>query len=148
MSEADRNLDLYKTPSAEILQHRREFYGMSRRYDDQSGPWLSQVQRQLNRCQFPELLSREYLLIDRFVCELNSNARGFVQSVDSWTLAQLEQYFVDQNIVSDHRVNVSISIDSTIEDENQEQSSSSAASPSSLLSVDTTECEFVSYSED
>lgn len=124
--------NLYKTPSDEILRHRKELYNLWRRIDDQTATWLNRVQRQIDRCDFPPLISREFLLIDRFVCDLNANAREFIQSVDTWTLDQLNEYFADQNIVTDRRVNVTISIDTTFDQKNQQTPS--------------VECEFVSYS--
>lgn len=103
----------YKPPPDRILRHRKQFYSLWRRCDDESASWLKRIQNQIDRCEFPPLISCEYLLIDKFICELNTNAREFIQSVDTWTLAQLHEYFIAQNIVADHRVNVNISIDSS-----------------------------------
>lgn len=140
------NFRLYKTPSEEILRHRKEFYSLSRQSDDQTASWLTRIQSQIIRCEFPPLISREYLLIDRFICDLNANAREFIQSVDTWTLQQLNKYFVDQNIVNDHRVNVTISIDSIIDQQSQQKpTSSSSSSLSSTINV--MGCEFVSAAE-
>lgn len=140
MDNIDCHLNLYQTPSLEILQYRKDFYGLLRRSDEQSAAWLKLVKNQMNRCEFPMLISRDYLLIDRFICNLNSNAREFVQSVDTWTLQKLNEYFVDQDIVTANRVNVTISIDAAID----EQEVSSLSSVSSLRIV--TPCEFVSIS--
>ena len=66
------------------------------------------------------MIIREFLLIDRFVCEFNSNAREFVQSVDTWTLEQLKEYFFEEEIVHNQQVNVNITIDDTMDYPNQQ----------------------------
>lgn len=141
MTEIKLQLDLrfYKTPSDEIIRYRKEFYGLWRRCDDETATWLNRVQSLINHCEFPPVLSREYLLIDRFVCELNPNAREFIQSVSTWTLEQLKEYFFDQKIVPNNRVNVNISIDETIEHPNQQLPSALSSSAFAL------DCEFVSF---
>lgn len=48
-------------------------------------------------------MSCEYLLMDRFVCELSEEERKFIQSVDTWTLKQLKEYFLHQQVnIEDH----------------------------------------------
>lgn len=91
------DLNLYKTPSTEILQHRKEFYGLWKRCDDKTVSLFNRVQCQMDRCDFPPLISREYLLIDKFVCELNHDAREFICSVGTWTLMELNEYFFKRN---------------------------------------------------
>lgn len=91
------NLGLYKTPSNEIVRHRRAFYGLWKRCDDQTGTWLDRVQNQIRLCEFPPILSPEYLLIDKFVCELGDDERTLIQSIDTWTLMDLTD-FADQQI--------------------------------------------------
>lgn len=90
MAEIDFNL--YKTPSDEILWYRKELYDLWRRTDDETTTWLHRIQSQFNRCDFPLLISREYMLIDRFVCGLNDNEKDFMRSVSTWTLMELTKY--------------------------------------------------------
>lgn len=96
METTDLYVNLYKAPSNDILRHRREFYGLWKRCDDQTGTWLNRVQSHIDCCEFPPVLSLEYILIDKFVCELGDDEREFVQSVDIWTLEQLKEYFQHQ----------------------------------------------------
>lgn len=93
------HLDLYETPSNEILRHRRGFYDLWKRCDDQTAAWLDRVQSQISLCEFPPLISREYLLIDKFLCELDDDERAFIQSVDTWTLIKLKD-FVERQMPS------------------------------------------------
>lgn len=116
----DFRLSFYQTPTDDLIRNRREFYGLCRESDVETGTWLNQVQTLIDRCEFPSILSREYLLIDKFVCELNANAREFIQSEGNWTLAKLKEYFFDQEFVSNGRVNVNITIDETFEHPSQQ----------------------------
>lgn len=114
-TKIDCDLSLYTAPTDDIIRQRREFYSLWRRCDDETGTWLNRIESLINCCEFPPILSWEYLLIDKFVCELNPNAREFIQSDDTWTLAKLKEYFFDQKVVSNNRVNVNIEIDETVE---------------------------------
>lgn len=105
MAELDLNLSFYKTPSDEILRHRRAFYVLWKRCDDHPTTWLNRVQSQINRCEFPPLMSHEFLLVDKFACEVDDEYREFIQSVDTWTLDQLMEYFSHQKVDGADRVN-------------------------------------------
>lgn len=130
MNEIDFDSNLYKTPSNEIIRHRREFYGLWRRCDDEAETWLNRAQTLINRCAFPAVISREYLLIDRFICELNPNARDFFQTVDTWTLEQLKEYFFDKKNGPNNRVNVNISVEEAIVESKSENPNQQIPSPS------------------
>lgn len=97
MAQIGVDLGLYKLPSNEILRHRKAYYDLCKRHDDETETWLNRIQSQINRCEFPSVMSREYLLIDKFVCELDKDQRNFIQSVDTWTLEQLKEYFIYAN---------------------------------------------------
>lgn len=107
MAENDFNWNLYKTPSDKILRQRKEFYGLWRRADDQTTKWLNRIQCQFNRCDFPPLISREYLLIDQFMCELNDDEKAFIGTVKSWTLAELIENFLHRKQVNNRPMNAS-----------------------------------------
>lgn len=119
MSKLELSADTYKTPSTDVMRHRREFYSLWKRCDDQIVTWLDRVQNQIDRCEFPSVLSRKYLLLDKFVCELDDNERAFVQSVDIWTLENLKGYFNVSKENTGHRVNentaTSKSVDQNLE---------------------------------
>lgn len=134
MARIDCNLNLYKTPSNEVLRKRKEFYGLWKKNVDQTTEWLNQVQSQINRCEFPTLISREYLLIDKCLCELDDSEREFIQSVNTWTLTELNEYFV-------HRKKET---DSTTADTNNQVNETVHLNP---LPVAVVKCEFVSNSQ-
>lgn len=94
MAELIYDMDLYKIPSDTVIKHRRAFYSLWRRSDDRTMTWLNRVRNSIRRCEFPKLV--EYLLIDRFVCELNRIERDSIRaatSANTWSLGQIIQYF-------------------------------------------------------
>lgn len=97
MADIDFNGNLYKTPSDEILRQRKAFYGLFGRPDDHARRWLNRIQCQFNRCDFPPMISREYLLIDKFVCGLNSVETELMRNISTWTLLELTEYFKNAN---------------------------------------------------
>lgn len=96
MAIIDSDMNLYKTPSNEILQHRKEFYGLWKRCDDKPALWLKRVRSQIERCDFPPMISREFLLIDKFVCELNDDEREFIRKENTWTVGELTEHFANR----------------------------------------------------
>lgn len=87
------DLNLYKIPSDAIIQNRQIFYALLREHGESTKAWLKRVQFCINRCEFPEFI--EYLLIDKFICELNRNENEYFRMAHSWTLKQLNKYFMD-----------------------------------------------------
>lgn len=142
MAEIDYNLDLYKTPSAKILRERKEFYGLWRRCDYQIPEWLNRVQSHFNRCEFPALISLEYLLIDKFVCELDHNEKECIQSEDTWTLTKLNEFFVHRKMTTETDIaDKNINVNQTF-DQNPEISSSVALLKCEFVS-ETQNCKFI-----
>lgn len=91
MVQSINDLQLYKIPSDAVINHRKEFYGLVRKKGDQTKTWLNQIQKQIKRCKFSK--SFEYLLIDKFVCELNRDEKNSMRTAaDTWSQNQLNQY--------------------------------------------------------
>lgn len=101
MSTDIYDLDFYKIPSNTIIQNRKEFYGLRRESGEQIKSWLNRVRSYINRCEFPIFV--EYLLIDKFVCELNSDEKRFIcTALDIWTVKRLNKYLRDQTGETEH----------------------------------------------
>lgn len=97
MIEPIDELDLYKIPLDEVIKHRKEFYHLWRRSDDQTKIWLNRVENHVKNCEFPKLI--EYLLIDRFVCELDDVEKQHLRMVNNnWSIKRLNEYFDNQNV--------------------------------------------------
>lgn len=98
MVDAHSLLDVYKIPSNEIIEKRREFYGSLNRIDKQTSAWLKQVQQYLCRFDYPPVIM-EFLLFDRFICGLNATELRSIESVsESWTFKQLWNHYFDGNL--------------------------------------------------
>lgn len=135
MADIDCNLNLYQAPSIEILRHRREFYGLLQGSEEQTTTWLNRIQSQIDRCEFPSFMSREYLLIDKFVCALNDDEREFIRSVSTWTLMELNEYLANKEMRLNNEVEANSTTDIAIEQ-----------NPAIPMALITLKCEFVSNS--
>lgn len=106
MAEINYNFDLYEIPSDAVLQNRKIFYGLQRQAGEQTKTWLNRVEKRIYRCEFPEFIA--YLLIDKFIGELDSTERRFIRdTAGTWTLGQMCEYLnsqiVDPGVNSVHR---------------------------------------------
>lgn len=98
MVHSSNALNLYKVPLHGILKNRRSFYGLRKECGESINRWLKRVQLCIGYCEFPAIII-EFLLIDRFTCELNANELKAIQGVDTLTLKELiEHYFEGQSI--------------------------------------------------
>lgn len=92
------SLDLYELPLNEILQNHRTFYGLRRERGEPVNQWLKRIQNCIGRCEFSATIT-EFLLIDQFLCGLNTSELNSIQSVSqSWTLKQLVEHILSENI--------------------------------------------------
>lgn len=90
---------VYKTPSNEILRNRRAFYGLQRKAQEPVEKWLNRIRSSIRCCEFPTII--EFLLMDRFVCGLNSDELRTLRRVHSWTVKRLEEMYSNQTISND-----------------------------------------------
>lgn len=97
MANSVNNLNSYKIPTVEILQNRREFYGLQRKYDDNTTTWLKRIENCIRCCEFPAFV--EYLLIDRFVCGLNANELKSIGNAVYDSVNQIENIALNMDIV-------------------------------------------------
>lgn len=84
---ADKICDrkLYKIPSDKILDKRRGFYGLKRKRGETIEKWLNRVFSHIDDCDFPK--SVEYILTDKFICELNTEERGLIRKAGiDWSM--------------------------------------------------------------
>lgn len=90
------NLDTFKIPLNGILENRREFYNLRRNSSDSMAMWLKRVEHCIDRCEFATIFIK-FLLIDRFICELNSVELKTIENADNLTLNQVLEQFSDKN---------------------------------------------------
>lgn len=165
MVEVNSNFYLYKVPSIAILENRKQFYALKRETDERTETWLKRIQWHIKRCAFPKII--EFLLIDKFMCELNFNEMDFMRHMEAWTLNQLLEYFADdkivdgqwmndanimvnQNIVASRRKPTELfemdplSLNPTIDIDWPEPNQSETDEINEMLIIDSMECEVVS----
>lgn len=76
---------LYKIPTNEIPDNRRKLFGLKREIDESTKTWLNRVCSQMDLCDFPK--SIEYILTDKFMCELSNDERALIRGTDTnWSL--------------------------------------------------------------
>lgn len=97
MSKISKNL-LYKIASDRIRQNRQTFYDLNRERDEDIKTWFDRIQSIVRCCKFARC--RQFLIIDKFICELDTDEIERIKRAltDSWTLQQLNKYFVDENL--------------------------------------------------
>lgn len=84
---ADKVCDrkLYRIPSDKILDKRRGFYGLKRKNGETIEKWLNRVFSHIDDCDFSE--SVEYILTDKFICQLNIEEREFIRKAGpNWSM--------------------------------------------------------------
>lgn len=146
MAENDCASILYKTPTTEIIGHRKEFYNLWKRCDNQTATWFNQVQSQIDRCEFPSVMSREYLLIDKFVCELDDNERKFIQCVNDWTFNRLKKFLKNLKAKMSHQANGNVPGNKSVNCNSKIPLTTTTSSSSSSLLV-AVRCEPVSKTQ-
>lgn len=92
----------YIIPTEKIRQNRQIFYELHRGWDEDIKLWFNRIQRFARHCKFTR--RRQFLIIDRFICELKTDEIERISHVitDSWTLQELNKYFVDEQIQRKH----------------------------------------------
>lgn len=79
---------LYEIPSSTIIDHRIEFYAMHKESTEALERWLYRVRRSADYCQFGTL--RDFLLMDKFVCELNNDDIQILRNTGTWSFNELD----------------------------------------------------------
>lgn len=109
MAEIDCNSYLlYKSPSNAIIANRKAFYGLKRRNGECIQTWFERVRSHINHCKFPKIM--EFLLIDKFMCGLNSDEMESIRCVDIWSFRKLREYLRDEAFI-DGQTNTNVNIE-------------------------------------
>lgn len=112
MADVFNSFDVYRVPSNRILQYRRKFHGLQRKSGETTNTWFHRLHACFVRCEFPKLF--EFLLIDKFVCELKINELDFYRVADHWTVKLLNDCVSGQEIPTG-QMNAVLVVDKLIE---------------------------------
>lgn len=96
MVEAFYNWELYKIPSVEILSNRKIFYKLKRKKEESCGKWLHRIRHHIDCCEFSQFT--EFLLVDKFFCELNTDEIKSMQTARNWSFQNLCEHFKVENV--------------------------------------------------
>lgn len=89
-------MDTYRIPSEETRKNRKLFYNLHRERDESIKSWLDRVQSRSNYCDFMKFTN--FLVIDKFTCELKYNEKRLIENSNTWSLEQLKKYLFNQKI--------------------------------------------------
>lgn len=74
----------YQIPSNNILENRRQFYDLTKNAETRE-EWFERIFCRINDCGFPR--GKEYILTDRFICELNTQELDQICQEDlNWSI--------------------------------------------------------------
>lgn len=78
---------LYRISCDAVVRSRRAFYSSHKETTETITNWLWRTQQCIKDCEFGGLA--DFLLIDKFICELSGEEMQQFQTVQSFSLAQL-----------------------------------------------------------
>lgn len=126
---------LYEIPDSTIIEHRIEFYSMHKESTEALEKWLHRVRNSVDYCQFGTL--RDFLLMDKFFCELNDDEIQILNNTETWLFNELDAAVKVKEICS-------VVIKYEEEAIESEYSNSNGSEPDPL--IDVFKEEFVSFS--
>lgn len=86
--------NFYETPSEAILQNRRAFYLSQKENAEPIAQWFYRIRQSTRSCNFGTL--NDFLLIDKFICGLDSDEVQWIRQTDMWSLDQWINAIIDQ----------------------------------------------------
>lgn len=86
--------NFYETPSEAILQNRNAFYLSQKDNAEPIAQWFYRIRQSIENCNFGSLT--DFLLIDKFICSLNSEEVRWIRKTDMWSLDQWINAIIDQ----------------------------------------------------
>lgn len=78
---------LYGIASDAVVKSRREFYSSQKEATESIANWLWRTQECIQNCEFGALA--DFLLIDKFICELSCDEMQKFRNVETFSLEQL-----------------------------------------------------------
>lgn len=78
---------VYQTPSEKVLENRKLFYLTHKDDTESITEWLWRIKDCIIGCEFGEL--SDFLLIDKFICELRNDEIQNFTRIQTWELEQL-----------------------------------------------------------
>lgn len=77
----------YRTPSEIVLEHRKIFYSIQKVENESVPDWLCRIRDSIDSCEFGTMT--DFILIDKFMCELGIDEVNKFKITELWSLEQL-----------------------------------------------------------
>lgn len=79
----------YETPTDSILESRRTFYLTKKEATEPIAEWLCRIRDAIEHCDFGAFSN--FLIIDKFFCGLDDDAKRWLRKTKTWSMEQLYQ---------------------------------------------------------
>lgn len=93
----------YQTPAESVLQSRKVFYLSYKVKKEPVLEWLRRLKTCIDGCDFGPLV--DFLLIDKFLCELDTDELHELNSIGAFTFDRLLEVLEDQTIYIENNPN-------------------------------------------
>lgn len=94
--------NFYQTPTDTVLQHRDAFYSIQKETTETIVDWFSRVRAAVEHCNFGDLA--EFLIIDKFFCGLDDDAKRLLRKTNTWSTEQLYRTVTDPQFISETKI--------------------------------------------
>lgn len=101
--------NFYQTPTDTVLQHRNAFYSIQKETTEPVVDWFCRIRGAIEHCNFGDL--DNFLVIDKFFCGLDDNAKRLLRQTNTWSAEQLYRAVTDLKLLSETK-----DLDGTTED--------------------------------
>lgn len=87
----------YEIPTDAILEHRKFFYSTQKEATEPVAEWFCRIRNVIEHCEFGDFSN--FLIIDKFFCGLNDDAKRWLRKTKTWSTDQLYQEIIDSKFL-------------------------------------------------
>lgn len=109
IESVDLDQKMYHRPSDSVLQKRRVFYLQQKLANESMGEWLNRIKEQIEHCAFGS--AANFLLIDKFLCELDHDGIVSLGKIDTFSLDFLLQTFSSEKLFIENNSVETVNVD-------------------------------------
>lgn len=83
----------YEIPTDAVLEHRKKFYSTEKELTEPIAEWFCRIRSAIEHCDYGDFSN--FLIIDKFFCGLDADAKRWLRKTKAWSADQLVQALVD-----------------------------------------------------
>lgn len=87
----------YEIPTDAILEHRKHFYSTEKEATEPVAEWFCRIRNAIEHCEFGGFSN--FLIIDKFFCGLDDDAKRWLRKTKSWSTDQLYHEILDSKFL-------------------------------------------------